>query len=78
MGDRKSFEKILCTYPCCVCIQKLCTAPDCPAANGHEEEYLTRLEALLAEEIPLLIRAKQKFPPSLEEVIDIVALVEEG
>ncbi|MDX9739089.1 MAG: hypothetical protein RBT33_01870 [Candidatus Dojkabacteria bacterium] len=65
-------------YPCCVCTLKECTAPNCPAANGQEDEYLARLEALLEQEIPLLIRAKQNFPPTLEEVIDIVVQVEEG
>ena len=63
-------------YPCCVCIQKICTAPDCPAANGHQEEYFERLEALLNKEIRLIKRATQFFPPELEEIIDIREHVE--
>lgn len=68
--------EILDQYPCCVCLLDECTAPNCPAANGHEEEYLLRLEALLEKEIPLLKRAGQIFPPELEEVIDIKTHVE--
>ncbi|MFA5622743.1 MAG: hypothetical protein WC981_00730 [Candidatus Dojkabacteria bacterium] len=75
MGDLKN---CLDKYPCCVCNLAECTAPDCPAANGQEDEYLARLEALLEKEIPLLKRAGQIFPPSLEKIVDIMAQVEEG
>lgn len=75
---KQELIKTLDLYPCCVCIQKMCTAPDCPAANGHQDEYLKRLEALLDKEIRLIRRATQFFPPELEEVIDIREHVETG
>jgi hypothetical protein len=40
-------------YPCCVCTQELCTAPNCPAKTKRgKKEYMARLEELLDREIP--------------------------
>lgn len=77
MGDRtQELIKILDQYPCCVCTLEECVGLKCPAANGGEGEYLLRIKELVDEEIPLIKRAAQIFPPELEEIIDIREYVE--
>jgi len=41
-----------CKYPCCVCLLSICVGADCPAANGDEEIYITRMKERIDKEIP--------------------------
>jgi len=39
-------------YPCCLCQEATCLAPNCPAASGEVEKYKKELLSLLDKEIP--------------------------